>query len=614
MRDSTRRLVMPGLCLSLVRLNLLMTTLFRRILILICGHSHFKALPATYPASVPNLLPSLVLFLNKIIWQLTRWDIVFYTLFYSVFALALLRNDADVIIRPCWAYILVFSLCFFRFLFCSESYYSYLRLFLFRRSTGNIYSRIRNIGQFGPTFHLSKSQLAHNRITIRSFHPVFSGQHCLSIDRTDNLCTSATRDQSLAMLELINPSGYQQQQHDHVMNISGTYPLEETTDDFGAGDCDSNASVPMSINSMTKRSIHSHQRSMHKRSNGLLTSTIKSEAKWIELELERYPKVAPVLDEEDSLDNRDTDKVVSMRSNKTTTRNSLEPNMAGTGAGALSKDHILALNGKVVIVNSLANIIMTPEQAEKAIKAKTKLLKSRDSQKDCYACNGSCSTHLSLPYQRYLEYMMSTDDLGEVVFTPYLGVGVPHKHLQMPPLRVFVVGSKAGSSKRSGKAVRNRKDASSKRSESRLNSASSLSHSLSQIDASEKPLNARSITQSPSKLQMRELNETESRPTGTIDKVMFLAPSLLTASNKKHELLHMSSTVAYARDKSSEWSDPEEDMVKHRHKRVNNKRDVDKLKNHKGDVQTSSKEPSIKMAEDKNEYDSSNNNWNDLPT
>lgn len=341
--------------------------------------------------------------------------------------------------------------------------------------------------------------------------------------------------------------------------------FEETTDDFGAGDetCDSIASVSVSAISVAERSTNTPQRSTRKKSKGLLTSTTKSEAKWIELELERYPKVSAVIDEEDSLDNRDTDKVVSMRPNKTALGSSLQLDMAGTGAGALTKEHIMVLNGKAVVVNSLANIIMTPEQAEKAIRAKNKMLRARDSQKDVCACKGNCGAHLALPKQRYLEYMMSTDELGEVVFTPYIGVGVACKHIRMPPMKVFIVGSKADNgSKRLRKTERNKRDITSRRSESRLNSAY-LPHRPS---TSQRPSHAKlDSSQSTPTLQPKECSENESRkPANRMDKIVPLVPSVLTTSGLKREIPPMPSTLAYTYNQSSEWSDIEEDRV-HKH-------------------------------------------------
>ncbi|EFO61916.1 Hypothetical protein GLP15_4161 [Giardia lamblia P15] len=483
------------------------------------GCFHFKALLPFYPAPSPNLRPSLALHPDKIIYRLIKWTFIPYTLLCVTSILLLSENSTAIATLSYWPhYPIVLSLHFF-FVTIYWTYTSPFNLYTFM-----ILHFVR----------YDKSQLL---LSYLSLLYCFTGTNRFRT-HTTNYSYSAIHSSTSQPL---------------CQNLI----TEETTDDFGAGDevYDSITSVSVSTTSTARKSTTGSRYNVLKRSKGLLTTTTKSEAIWIELELERYPKMSTPFDEEDSLDNRDTDKVVSMKPNKTISGSSLESDMAGTGAGALSKDHILALSGKAVVVSSLANIILTPEQAEKAMKAKNKMLKLRNSQRDVCICEGNCGAHFSLPKQRYLEYMMSTDELGEVVFTPYLGVGVAHKHIQMPPLKVFIVGSKANGNKmRPERTNKRRTGTSSKRSESSLDSVGLLSQSTMSQRASNAKCNP---AQLESRLSIKDLNEQEGRLISRMDKIVPLAPVVLTTPNKKRNL--PLAPLPYTHNRSPEWSDLEED-------------------------------------------------------
>lgn len=404
-------------------------------------------------------------------------------------------------------------------------------------------------------FYSSKFQPTNKNNTENLF--------CSSLSK--EACSSTIKQKSLDNLLSVNKDS-------HCMKDSF---FDETTDDFGAGDetCDSTASVSASTVSTIKKSIDNRRRNTHKKNKELLTSTSKSEAKWIELELEKYPRTSTVLDEEDSLDNRDTDKVVSMKPNKSSLSNSLQPDMAGTGAGALSKEHILVLTGKVVAINTLANIIMSPEQAEKTIKAKNKMLKARDSQMDTCVCKGNCGAHLSLPKERYLEYMMSTDELGEVVFTPYVGVGVTCKHIQMPPTKIFVVGSKAdgNNGKKHKKTEKSKSVITPKRSENYERSRSHMNpeYVLDRTGTSQTPSHVKiDFQRSTHTPQSKGCNEKRDvLPISRMDKITPIALPVLTASNFNCDGLSISassSSLTSVCTKNSEWSDQKENKV-HKH-------------------------------------------------
>lgn len=499
------------------------------------GCFHFKTSLPLYPASILNLRSPLVLYLNKIIYRLLKWAFVPYTLICVTSTLLLSENNTTTLsywfhcptapllhfffVVICWTCILAFNLCILVILCCAHH-------------------------------DKSSSLLLYLSLLCR-----FTGTSCFRAHIANHSCST------------LHSSASQQLYQDLV--------TEETTDDFGAGDevYDSNASVSVSTTSTAKRSTTSSRYNARRKNKGLLTTTTKSEAIWIELELERYPRVSAPLDEEDSLDNRDTDKVVSMKPNKTVSGSSLESDMAGTGAGALSKDHILALSGKAVVVSSLANIILTPEQAMKAMKAKNKMLKLRNSQKDVCICKGNCGAHFSLPRQRYLEYMMSTDELGEVVFTPYLGVGVAHKHIRMPPLKVFIVGSKAGNSKtRPGKTTTSRRTS----------------------DAKFVP------TQLKTKLSIKDSNE-EYNQISRMDKIVPLVPSVLTAPNGKRNL--SPAPLPYTHNRSPEWSDLEGD--KDRDKVCN------KQAEHSGKYSESVEKPSTSTSKRSSHFDRRATDCND---